>query len=160
MDAVAQRSGASKATIYRRWSSKQELVWAAVESIQAPAVYDLPHDSLRDDLIRIGTAVRVDLSARERRLLRCVMLESNTDPELRKQQDQLIARRRRAGVAAVQYWIDRGELRADLDPELAYVMLISPLLTSLVYGNYPSLRSARLVERVVDELLSGTEARG
>lgn len=155
MEAIAARAGTSKATIYRRWSSKEELIAAAVESIKAPPAYDLPHDSVRDDLIRMCRAVRTDVTPRERRILRCLMVESENDPELRRQQERLMARRREAGVEVFRYWIDRGALCSDLDPELGAALLISPILTIMVYGHYPGLRSPELVEGVVDMLLAG-----
>ena len=51
MDAVAARAKASKATIYRRWPGKQELVLDAVRS-RAPGMA-VPEDtgSLRGDLL-------------------------------------------------------------------------------------------------------------
>lgn len=158
VEKVAARSGASKATIYRRWPSKEELVAAAVESIKAPPAHDLPHHSVRDDLIRIGRAIRTDVSAKERRVLKCIMVESDANPELRRQQERLMARRRQAGIDVFAYWVDQGVLRADLDLDLAAAMLVSPILTIMVYGHYPKLRSADLVERVVDDLLAGIRA--
>ena len=158
VDEVAARSGASKATIYRRWPSKEALVAAAVESIKAPPAYDLPHESVRDDLLRIGKAVRTDVSPRERRILRCIMVESDANPELRRQQDRLMARRREAGVEVFRHWQEQGALRADLDPELAAAALFSPILMVQVYGHYPSLKGPDLVERVVDQLLAGITA--
>lgn len=158
MEAIAARSGTSKATIYRRWASKEELIAAAVESIKAPPAYDLPHESVRDDLIRMGRAVRTDVTPRERRIIKCLMVESDANPELRLQQERLMARRREAGVEVFRYWIDRGVLRADLDPELGAALLISPILTIMVYGHYPVLRTPGLIEGVVDNLLAGIRA--
>lgn len=158
MEAVAARSGTSKATVYRRWASKEELVAAAVESIKAPPASNLPHVSVRDDLVRIGKAVRTDVSDKERRILKCIMVESDANPELRKHQERLMARRREAGIEVFRYWRDRGALRADVDPELAAAQLVSPLLTIMVYGHYPSLRAPDLVDRLVDQLLAGISA--
>lgn len=155
MEAVADRSGTSKATIYRRWASKEELLAAAVESLRAPPPYDVPHESVRDDLIRMCRAVRTDISPRDRKVLRCLMSESETSPELRRQHEGLMARRRAAGVAVFRYWIDRGALRADLDPELGAALLLSPMLMILVHGHYPELRAPDLGDRIVDTLLAG-----
>lgn len=155
VEAVATRSGASKATIYRRWSSKEELIAAAVESIKAPPARDLPHHSVRDDLVRLGKAIRTDLSAQERRVLKCIMVESDTNPELRRQQERLMARRRQAGVDVFRHWQEQGVIRPELDLDLAAAMLVSPILTVMVFGHYPKLRSATLVEQVVDTLLTG-----
>lgn len=155
MEAIAARSGTSKATIYRRWASKEELIAAAVETIKVPPAYDLPHQSLRDDLIRICRAVRTDVTPRERRILKCLIVESETNPELRDQQERLMAPRREAGIEVLRYWIDRGALRADLNSELGEALLISPMLTIMVYGHYPDLRIPDLIDQVVDTLLAG-----
>ncbi|WP_435770545.1 TetR/AcrR family transcriptional regulator [Nocardioides sp. SYSU DS0651] len=159
MEAVAARAGASKTTIYRRWAAKEELIAAAVESIKAPPPYDLPHESVRDDLVRIGRAVRTDVSDKERRILKCIMVEADKNPELMRQQERLMARRREAGIEVFRYWVEQGVLRADLDVELAAAAVTSPLLTIMVYGHYPALRTPDLVERLVDQLLEGITAR-
>ncbi|QYJ02710.1 TetR/AcrR family transcriptional regulator [Nocardioides panacisoli] len=160
VEAVAARSGASKATIYRRWSSREELIAAAVESIKSPPVHDLPHESLRDDLVRLGRAIRTDVSSKERRVLKCIMVESDTNPELRQQQERLMARRREATIEVFAHWQREGVLAADVDPQLAAAMLVSPILTIMVYGHYPSLRSDHLVEQVVDQLVAGLTGAG
>ncbi|MBE1875769.1 TetR/AcrR family transcriptional regulator [Myceligenerans pegani] len=158
MEAVASRAGTSKATVYRRWSSKEALVAAAVESIKAPPASDLPHESVRDDLVRLLRGVRTDVSPVERRILKSIMVEAEDNPELARQQERLMTRRRRAGIDVIRYWIDQGELRADLDPVLTAAALVSPMLTIMVYGHYPHLRTEDLAERLVDQLLAGIAA--
>ena len=61
VDAVAATARASKATVYRRWPSKAELVLAAVvESFRQ--VGDTPDTgTLRGDLIQIGEVIRVQI---------------------------------------------------------------------------------------------------
>lgn len=154
VEAVAERGGVSKATIYRRWSSKEELLAAAVDSIKAPMPERLPHRSLRDDLVFIGDNFRHSAGSRDRKVFKCMMLASK-DPEYRKYQDHFMDRRRRYITNLFEYWAERGELRSDVDPELAAAMFTSPLLTILVYGNYADLKSPDIVERVVDNLLRG-----
>jgi AcrR family transcriptional regulator len=52
MDAVATAAKASKATLYRRWSTKADLVIDAIERAKkAPSVLDLDTGSLRGDLL-------------------------------------------------------------------------------------------------------------
>jgi Tetracyclin repressor-like, C-terminal domain/Bacterial regulatory proteins, tetR family len=52
MDAVAAAAKASKATLYRRWSTKADLVIDAIERAKkAPSVVDLDTGSLRGDLL-------------------------------------------------------------------------------------------------------------
>lgn len=72
MDAVAQRAGASKATLYRRWDSKSALVRDAMIKLQeAPGLpEDLPDSgSLRDDLIALFVTVSPEDSNRRVRVM-------------------------------------------------------------------------------------------
>ena len=55
MDEIARRAGVGKATIYRRWASKEALILDALRH-QAPAP-DARHGSLRGDLLAYTTAV-------------------------------------------------------------------------------------------------------
>ena len=52
MDAVAQRAGAGKASLYRRWKSKDELLADAL-TLHSPIDVEVDTGSLRDDLIGI-----------------------------------------------------------------------------------------------------------
>lgn len=52
MDAVAQRAGAGKASLYRRWRSKDELLADAL-TLHSPTEIDVNTGSLRDDLVEL-----------------------------------------------------------------------------------------------------------
>ncbi|WP_051393451.1 TetR/AcrR family transcriptional regulator [Glycomyces arizonensis] len=154
VEAVAERSGVSKATIYRRWPSKEALVAAAVESVKAPLPRNLPHTSMRDDLIFVGNNMRKSSGPRDRKIFKCMMLVAK-DPDYKRYHDHFMERRQAFVKEVFDYWAERGELRDDIDPALAGAMFSSPLLTILVYGNYPELQAPDVVERVVDALLTG-----
>lgn len=53
MDLVAERAQCSKATLYRRWSSKAELVVAAIESVGPPPFVGIDTGDLRGDLLEL-----------------------------------------------------------------------------------------------------------
>jgi AcrR family transcriptional regulator len=55
LDAVALRAGRAKTTLYRRWSTKEDLVLAAIRAAgSAPEAGDLPDEgSLRSDLLAV-----------------------------------------------------------------------------------------------------------
>lgn len=55
MESVARRAGASKATLYRRWSSKQEMVLDAVASVSQPSQ---PAEDVQDLRVAVATALR------------------------------------------------------------------------------------------------------
>jgi AcrR family transcriptional regulator len=156
VEAVAERSGVSKATIYRRWSSKELLVAAAVDSVKAPLPQNLPHTSIRDDLLFVGNNFRKSSQPRDRKVFKCMMLVAK-DPEYKRYHDRFMERRKTFVKGIFEYWAERGAVRADVDPALAGAMFTSPLLTILVYGNYPDLHGPDVVEHVVDVLLAGLQ---
>src|SRR6476620_6548371 len=58
LDAVATTAHASKATLYRRWPTKSELVLAAFVEGSRQVAVDPDTGSLRDDLLRLGAQAR------------------------------------------------------------------------------------------------------
>ncbi len=52
MDAVAQRAGAGKASLYRRWRSKDQLLADAL-ALHSPVDVEVDTGNLRDDLVRM-----------------------------------------------------------------------------------------------------------
>ena len=72
MEAVAQRAGVSKATIYRRWPSRDHLVAAAFASISEPiAIPDT--GNVRDDLMAMVTGLQ-ERALRSLRRRCCLLL--------------------------------------------------------------------------------------
>lgn len=83
MDAVAARARSSKATIYRRWRNKAQLVKAAVDALDAEDNAGIPvTGSLRSDLLAVMKAVRRKASAPYVEMLTELVLASKRDPEL------------------------------------------------------------------------------
>ncbi|HEX2145369.1 MAG TPA: TetR/AcrR family transcriptional regulator [Glycomyces sp.] len=154
VEGVAERSGVSKASIYRRWSSKEELIAAAMESIKAPLPLTMPRTSLRDDLVHIGHSMTRTFGPRDMKVVKCMMLAVK-DPEYLKHHDRLVEQRRKFVRDTFAYWVERGELNPDVDLHLAVAMFVSPLLTIYVYGQYADLQGHDTVERFVETLLRG-----
>src|SRR5271169_1750741 len=59
VEAVAARAGVGKATIYRRWPNKEELLLAALGSIKSP-IPELKGVSARDDLLAMVEVMCAD----------------------------------------------------------------------------------------------------
>ncbi|WP_211667533.1 TetR/AcrR family transcriptional regulator, partial [Mycobacterium tuberculosis] len=81
VDAVAASARASKATVYRRWPSKAELVLAAfIEGIRQVAV---PPNTgnLRDDLLRLGELICREVG-QHASTIRAVLVEVSRNPAL------------------------------------------------------------------------------
>lgn len=154
VEAVAARAGASKATIYRRWANRDELVAAAFESIKAKPL-DFRHESLREDLMELARSVPSSLEPHEQRAVELVLRESEDSTYLRDHHHALIQRRREAAREMLRYWVKRGELRQDTDVAVAAAMVTALMRSVMAFNQAPDLRSPDLADRVVDHLLLG-----
>lgn len=138
MDAVAERAGVSKPTIYRRWASKQEVVLAAVgalsETVPAPDT-----GSLADDLDAIARGLVAVFSApSSARLVGSLLAEATLDPALAAAlRSGFLAARRDAALAALARAARRGEIDPDADLALAVDQLAAPFYYRLLVTGEP-----------------------
>lgn len=151
VDAVAATARASKATVYRRWPSKAELVLAAfTEGIRQVAV---PPDTgtLRGDLLRLGELV-CQQTAEHAGTLRAVLVEVSRNPALNEvMQHQFIDQRKALMQHILRLAVGRGEIAAAaIDDDLWDVLPGYLVFRSLVSGRAPTTRTvASLVDGVI-----------
>ena len=155
MEAIAVRAGVSKATIYRRWSSKEDLVIDAVASLVGSI--QLPVDGdIRTTLIELLQRFRSFMSHMAAGAIFPWLVSevaAGTDVG-RHYAEAVILPRRQALAGVIQAAIDRGELRADLDVNLAVQMVMGPTLMQKLMGSF--LESGEhWEENLVDALLRG-----
>jgi AcrR family transcriptional regulator len=161
MEQVRTRAGVGKATLYRRYGSKQELVAEAVRHLNQPIP---PPDtgSVRKDILAIARSV-FEGAARVggATFIPRVLAEAAGDPEMHAIfYANLVAPRRAIMAGVLRNAIDRGELRADLDVELAIDVLTGPwIYRLLISGGDASAVFAADPERMVDLVLPGMLAR-
>ncbi|MGW2568186.1 TetR/AcrR family transcriptional regulator [Streptomyces sp. NPDC001537] len=123
MDAVAARTKSSKATLYRQWGGKAELVAKAVRH-NKPGLSseEIDTGSLRGDLHAL--TLRSDDCEMEANsaLMRGLAMAIHGNPDLlRAFREHLIEPEMAAFRRVLQRAIDRGEVRAD-NPALDYMM--------------------------------------
>jgi len=151
VDEVAATAHASKATVYRRWPNKAELVLAAfIEGVSADAE---PPDtgSLREDLICIGDAVCTQ-SKQHARTLRAVLGEASRNPGLHDaMQRQLFDQRRAMMKKVLKQAVDRGELDAEHVNNELWDLLPGYLIFRSVIQDRPPTR--RTVRAIVDDMI-------
>jgi AcrR family transcriptional regulator len=161
MEAIAARAGVGKATIYRRWKTKEALFTEGLRSIAlAPDVPDT--GSVRGDIEEAGSAAVGRLSSEAFRVLPRLLAEAGDDPELLEALHTALLGPRRAVVGAIlRRGVTRGELREDLDVDLVTDMLMGPLVARLLMSGGDAATLVGLPMRVYDTLAAGigTERR-
>ncbi len=151
---VAARAGVGKATLYRRWAGKEDLLIAAFAAMKRR----LPQprgESVREDLIALLTVVAADNDdprfAQQYALLhgageRYPRLVARYRAEIVEPRRELVRMVLRRGLA-------NGELRQDTDVEVAMLLLTGAVMARGKHD--PSPAAPGFAARAVDELLRG-----
>jgi AcrR family transcriptional regulator len=159
IEAVAARAGVGKATIYRRWPGKDALLVDAVRSLKGPPPTPAGK-SVREDLIRLLGPAGQKPDQRFVRIMSCLGPEVQRSPERYRLYQGLVEPRREVMREVLRRGVRTGELRQDLDIELAVTLLTAPVLIQRMLRWHPELADAGLPERVVDTLLAGLAGSG
>lgn len=151
MDAVATRAKASKATLYRRWDSKTQLVVDALISMKGPSA-EPDTGTLRGDLLAAFCGMGTMTDPRQTALLASVITAIGRDPEFATAyREQFIHPKRESNDAIYQRAIDRGEIRSDLDLDLIAPALPGIILHRLfLLGVAPTEES---IAQVIDQII-------
>lgn len=153
MEAVAARAGVGKATVYRRWPCKEDLLLDALTSLKSP----LPEprgESVREDLLAMLRVMCQDASdpAWVRRYT-LMLGEGEKYPKVMQRYKETVVEPRRELVRSVlRRGIATGELRPDADVEMAVLMLNGAVLAA---GRRDADWAPDFADRLVDEVLKG-----
>lgn len=147
MDVLAERAGVSKTTIYRRWTSKEQLVLEALRSAMGP-LDDVDTGSLRDDvrayLIELGERM---WRGRVSDVLPHLIEVACHDDALRSRLDDYVQYRRAPMLAILRRGLVRGELPADSDLDVLADVLIGPFIYRRLLTHAPL--DATFVDRLL-----------
>jgi AcrR family transcriptional regulator len=159
IEGVAQRAGVGKPTIYRRWPTKTALVMEALDR-STPTVEMPAEGTVRERLTGLLMELMRSMRSGPRsHVMASLVAEIHRDPALAKAfREAFLAPRRRLLFDLLREGIEAGELRPDLDVELAADQLTGPFVMRKLFTG-SSLGEA-FVTKLTDYLFNGWGARG
>lgn len=149
VEAVAERAGVNKTTVYRRWPTKDDLVRAALGSEGEKLFADPDTGNLEDDLLVIARRLSSLMATPRGRALHAMLV-------LADEQEILPVEDRRNAQAIFTRALERGELPRSTDIDLLAGAFFSTVMLGPVLGR--GERSVGQHRKLVAMLLAGNAA--
>lgn len=154
IDAVARRAGVAKATIYRRYRTKDELVAAAVGMLVSEIVIPDTGSTRRDLRVLMRQAIALYGDPQKARLMASMIEEARRKPQLGLVvRQEFLAGRRAALRTVLERGVARGDLRTDFDFDLALDVLGGAIFYRLLVTDQPI--DQQLGDGIVELILRG-----
>jgi AcrR family transcriptional regulator len=156
IDAIANRAGVGKTTIYRRYSSKEELVTDAIESVREEIV--IPDTgSFQSDIDQlIENAAQITLNPLGRQSVAMIISSAASNDQFAQiYWRKYLQPRRKTFAILLEQAKARNEIRQDLDSDLVFDTMSGIMLYALIFP--PTSESwASYVHRALKLLLKTT----
>jgi AcrR family transcriptional regulator len=152
MDAVAQKSGVSKATIYKHWSDKEALLLEMMAELNG--LRDRPSfdsGNTRGDMIAVLSYRSPDCAEMRERILPHFMAYAGSHPKVGMAWRQMVAEPpRRELTHLIHLGTQKGELASKLDIELCLALLLGPMVYWHIFLRRNTEDPKPLAESVID----------
>ena len=133
VEAVAQRAGVGKPTIYRYWLNAQELAMSALLEADAGTAADG-----RGDLQALVESIVERLNTKRGRQMALMLAAAEPDGELFKAfANRVMLEGRQAGLAIIESGMASGRIDADLDAGLAMDLILGAIFLRLLLRHAP-----------------------
>src|SRR3954447_9842183 len=154
LEHVATRAGVGKATLYRRWPSKEALAEQLLAELAVPHIEVGDTGNTREELLAaVVNPMRAVTDTPFGPVIRALLSQIAINPNLGDPFRRDVVGARRAEIArVVERGIARGDLRRDASSELATELLVGPVYFRVFFGGELTLDFAN---EVVDAYLSG-----
>ena len=138
IEAVAQRSGVAKTTVYRRWPTRDELVADALDS-RSDRNEPVPDTgTLRGDLKEFCEGVRAKLTSNHgKAMLKSLVAAVDQSPEIIETVERFWRERRDVGGYLIERWIRQGVLRPETDADLLVEVILAPIYLRVLLPGGP-----------------------
>lgn len=154
IEGVAARAEVGKPTIYRRWKTKAQLAMDAFLSGVSPEIAFPDTGSVEEDFREQMNKIVKLMNSSKGEILASVVGCGQADKELIETfREHWLLPRREDAKRIFQRGVERGELRDDVDAELAIDMLYSPLFYRLLLKHLPL--SQTFVDEIIDVAFKG-----
>ena len=158
-DAIAHRSGVSKATLYKWWPSKTHIL---LDAVLHRAGRDMPlpdtGSTLEDFIQLLSNFVIFHQETSFGATVAHLFAEGMNDPDILRLYNERYASTRRAAIRVIwERGVARGEIRGDVDPEMGLDMLYGTLTYRYLSGHAPV--DTGFAERVVRAVFEGVRGR-
>jgi AcrR family transcriptional regulator len=139
IEAVARRAGVGKTAVYRRWSSKLEMVLEIVSTVAGQSLPLPDTGTLRGDLeifMRFAAkALRHPLASQ---IMPDLLSEAARNTQIAETlRKTLVVNQHDIGVLLIGRATERGELPSGVDPALAVDLVVGPLYWRLAIARTP-----------------------
>ena len=155
-EAIAERAGASKATIYRWWPNKAAVLMEALREAVAQESFPNAGDLREDIRLQLRNFIKL-LTGRHGRVFKAFVAASQNDPDVAETFRAVWVKPRRANAKAVLERYRGRELRDDLDLEPVLDALYGPIYLRLLVGHRPL--TEKLADALTDLVLEGVRKR-
>lgn len=154
LEHVAARAGVGKATIYRRWASKEALAQELLAELAGPHIAVAVTGDTREELLAaVVNPMRAVTETPFGPVIRALLSQIAVNPTLGDPFRATVVQARRDEIARViARGVARGDLRPDADVDVATELLVGPVYFRLMFGG--DLDDA-FAARVVDAVLGG-----
>ncbi|HEY5890023.1 MAG TPA: TetR/AcrR family transcriptional regulator [Acidimicrobiia bacterium] len=157
IEGIASRAGVSKATIYRRWDCKEDLLVDAIATLVHEVEVPDSGDIRSDLTTAIAGMTRFVTDTRAGEVFPWLVGEIANRSEIGLRYASSVIGPRRSMIAdLIAHAVDRGDLRANLDIDLAVDMLTGPVVIRRMLGRLAETPNA-WAENLVNQLLEGWE---
>lgn len=126
IEAIAERSGVARSTIYRHWSDRPELLIDAIDCKIAPVQMPQTGD-LRNDLVTIVGELAERMGSEGGPMMVSLMAEARRDEKFAVLFDRFVGARFGRIKSIVESAVDRGDLPADVDSAQMVEDLVAPV---------------------------------
>jgi len=159
IEGIAARAKVAKTTIYRWWSTKAAIFMELYNKLAAQMLTGLDTGSVEQDLYNLLRGLFKLFSTTSAGSAMVGMIaEAQSSPEFAKVfQEQFMVHRRNVTRKILERGVERGELLAELDIDLAIDIISGPIWYRLLQGHAPL--DEHFADSVIHQVLFGIWAK-